>query len=347
MKEADKERLGLEPAFEENDHAIVFCADENFVPYTAVTIYSILEKGSPENYYDFFLLHRGVSEDGMKLLSEMIEPFPNASLRFINVEEWLGGRSFYTGTDGRFTEAAYYRLLIPEIFAGAFSKVLYMDGDMLALDDVAQLFDTELGDCLVAACRDLGCVRSYLMTPSEQAYWRDQLHLSAPNDYFNSGLVLFHVPAFHEAYSAKELLDLAASENWRQHDMSVLNLVCAGRTKILPAAWNATKYLFEDVDAQPDWFQEDLRQAYTETKIYHFIANGKPWIDFATYQGNQWWETAARTPFLQKCLYEFKFSDRMSGKMMVKEFESGRIGARWLVKSAKAWLRHKLKRGRQ
>lgn len=151
------------PAFEKENISIVFAADDNYVPCTAVMLYSILVNGSKSNNYDILFLHSGISSGNANQLQKMARRFENCSLRFVDVTEQVNGYHFYTeaGPDKeRLTKETYYRLLLPELLT-EYSRVLYLDGDMIALTDVAELYHTELGESYIAACRDLGGLMYY------------------------------------------------------------------------------------------------------------------------------------------------------------------------------------------
>ncbi len=340
----------LQPAFQLNNIAIALCADDTFVPYAAVAIRSALDHAAASDNYDFVLLHSGVSLENQRLLAQLTQDLPNASLRLADVSEALASYEFFTQTaegEGRLTRETYYRLLIPELMAG-YDRVLYMDGDMLALTDIAPLYRTELDGELVAAARDLaGLMRYYGPLKDRKRYWDSELKLAAPDDYFNAGLLLLNIPALREAYTTQALLDFATSRPWLQHDQDVLNVLCQGRVKLIDPAWNS-------IQPEPKRFLPPQRMAEFEAsvahpKIAHFAgsADKKPWITLDAPHSAAFWRCAARTPFFPELLSRRVALDRpaQSARSAVEaEFRQGKLGAWYIVKFAKAWLAHKLGR---
>ena len=340
----------LHPAFQLNNIAIALCADDNFVPYSAVAIRSVQEHASVEDNYDFVLLHSGISRENQELLAQLTVDVSNASLRLVDVAEPLESYQFFTQTaegEGRLTREAYYRLLIPELMAG-YDRVLYMDGDMLALTDVAPLYRTPLEGELVAAVRDLaGLMRYYSPLKDRKRYWENELKLAQPENYFNSGLLLMNIPALRAAYTTQYLLDFAVSRQWLQHDQDVLNVLCQGRVKLVDAAWNS-------IQPEPKRFLPPERMAEFEAsvaqpKIAHFAGSGdkKPWITLDAPHSAAFWRCAAQTPFFMELLSRRVALDRpaQSARSVVEaEFRQGKLGAWYIVKFAKAWLAHKLGR---
>ena len=74
------------PAFEKNNIAIAFAANDFFVPYMATMIYSVAVNGSKSNNYDIVILSSDISAENQQILSAMTESFGNVSLRVVNVE---------------------------------------------------------------------------------------------------------------------------------------------------------------------------------------------------------------------------------------------------------------------
>ncbi len=172
------------PAFEKNNIAIAFAANDFFVPYMATMIYSVVVNGSKDNNYDIVILTSDISAENRQTLAKMITPFENVSLRVANVEEYVSEYIFYTENKEGLTKETYYRLLIPEIME-AYDRVLYLDGDMVALVDIADLFHTDLTGYLLASSRDLCGLITYYNPLSGLKKYRDkELKLRQPDDYF-------------------------------------------------------------------------------------------------------------------------------------------------------------------
>lgn len=333
------------PAFEKNNIAIAFAANDFFVPYMATMIYSVVVNGSQNNNYDIVILTSDISAENQRTLSEMTEPFGNVSLRVVNVEEYVVGYKFFTENKENFSQEAYYRLLIPEVMS-EYKKVLYLDGDMVALTDVAELYQTDLGDCLLASSRDLCGLMGYYNPLEERKAYRDNvLNLKRPDDYFITGMLLFNITAFRQAYSTDFLLEYAASRDWLQHDQDILNVLCEGRTKLVSAAWDVIKPEFMQYLPKP--LEQELLDSIQNVKIVHFGGDLKPWIYLDAPFSEYFWQYAALTPYIQEIIKRRIYLDKEAFSVrgaMEKEFRQGKVGARYILKFVKAWLDYKLKR---
>lgn len=334
----------LFPAFEKNNIAVAFAANDAFVPYMATMIYSVIANGSKDNNYDFVVLESDISAQNQKTLLQMVEPFKNVSLRFADVAEYIKGYTFFVGNKENFTKESYYRLLLSELME-EYEKVLYLDGDMVALTDVAELYQTDLGDKLLASSRDFcGMIEYYNPTAGLKKYRDKELGLKKPDDYFIAGMLLFNIPAFRAAYSTEYLLDFATSRDWRQHDQDVLNVLCQERVKLVSAAWDVMAPEFNEY--LPGELKAELDESLANPKILHFGGDMKPWLCMDAPFGEYFWRYAAQTPYIQEIIQRRIEMDRGVYSVrgaMEQEFRQGKVGARYILKYIRAWLAYKFK----
>lgn len=334
----------LFPAFEKNNIAVAFSANDAFVPYMATMIYSVVVNGSRDNNYDFVVLESDISVQNQKTLLRMVEPFKNVSLRCVDVTEYIEGYTFFVGNKENFTKESYYRLLLPELMEN-YQKVLYLDGDMVALTNVAELYLTDLEDELLASSRDLCGMIAYYNPLTDLKKYRDkELGLKKPDDYFIAGMLLFNIPAFREAYSTEYLLNFATSRDWRQHDQDVLNMLCQGRVKLVSAAWDVMVPEFNEY--LPQELKAELDASLAKPKILHFGGDMKPWLCMDAPFGEYFWRYAAQTPYIQEIIQRRLEMDRGVYSVrgaMEREFRQGKAGAQYILKYIQAWLAYKLR----
>ncbi len=107
-----------------------------------------------KSFIEFYILDCGICDFNKKLLENMNEKFNNFSIKFIpiNLTQFAGLRGWGSGN---FVDC-YSRLLIPDLKLN-YDKVIYLDTDMIALDDIKKLYDIELEDYPYAATPELGC----------------------------------------------------------------------------------------------------------------------------------------------------------------------------------------------
>lgn len=334
----------LQPAFDKNNIAIAFAANDAFVPYMSTMIYSVIVNGSKNNNYDIVILQSDIGCGNQQKLREMASPFENVSLRIIDVTQNVEGYTFFVGNKENFTKESYYRLLLPELME-EYKKVLYLDGDMVALTDVAELYQTDVEGYLLASSRDLcGMIDYYNPLTDLRKYRNKSLNLKDPDNYFIAGMLLINVPEFRKQYTTKYLLEFATSRDWRQHDQDVLNVLCEGRVKLVSAAWDV---MIPEFHAYlPERLQTELEESMENMKILHFGGRRKPWLCMDAPFSEYFWRYAAQTPYIQEIIRRRIESDcgvYSVRSAMEREFWAGKAGARYILKYIRAWLAYKLR----
>lgn len=340
----DDERIP--PAFPDGREAIIFAADDRFCPYLAVMLFSVLSHTDENEYYDIIILHRNIQKERMARIEEMAWEKPNVSIRFLNVAKNLEGLDFYTGGKEGFTVDAYLRLLIPDVLSERYKTALYLDGDMLALTDIAPLLKTPLDGYLLASTRDMGGIADYYYPAGTRKEYRDHvLQLDCSDDYFISGLLVLNLPAFRAEFTKASLMKMAASRKWLQHDQDVLNVLCkGGRAKMLHASWDVMKPYKKEFLPVP--LRQELEESLARPKILHFGGDEKPWKNTLSPWMDKFWDTAAKTPFYHEIICGIlQEHPGTVNEAMVRRFETGQIGFRYIIKFTHAWMRNKIRRG--
>ena len=143
----------LKPAFNNNNIAIAFASDNNYVKYLSVAIISLTDNMSKDYNYDIVILEDKIKDKSKWLLLEQVKDFKNVSLRFIDINRYFDkykDAEFYTLKNISYiTRSAYSRFFIPEIFYN-YNKVLYLDVDTLINDNLVELYQTDLENYLIA-----------------------------------------------------------------------------------------------------------------------------------------------------------------------------------------------------
>lgn len=349
------------PAFQgDNAVPIVFSSNQNFVPVLAVMLRSIIEHSTRSHTYDVIVLSRDIDCTYEERLHSMLDGHDNFSLRVIDVSRYFDQYALYVSNRPDITVETYFRLVIPNLM-DRYEKVLYLDGDMVANADVAELFKIDLNGCLIAAsvdCDSIGHCHHGDIALKE--YREDILKLKDLDRYFCAGVLVMNLSQFRKKFDSKQLLELAASYNWRQHDQDVLNMVCNQDVKLISVAWD----LLRDAGSNqymPDSLYEEFLAAEREPKIIHYGGKRKPWIYFDVERGEYFWRYAGKTPFYREILSMVGeanaarhviptgqvgrvIDEGRAKEIVLDQFTKGRIGLRYIWKYFKAWLGYKLKR---
>lgn len=291
----------------ESDVVVVFQIDDNYSPYMAATIASIMENGSPLCKYDLIVLDNGVSEQNKPYIDEMLIRYQNVSIRYYDITELVCG--LYTVD--RFSTSVYGKLLIPYIFK-IYDKVLFLDCDLIVLSDIKELYDMDIGDTYLAAHKDDYALLNPVIWNEE--YKKKYLHLfnyfehrlnltkSEIEKYFNTGVLVMNI----EKLNKSKELDLALNlinEEYLMPDQDILNIAFKGnKHKELPIEWNINNRFYNENEKHLIKYLPEPK----DMKIIHYSNNVKPWKSLHVPFSYLFWRYAKKTPYYEllyvKCI---------------------------------------------
>ncbi len=154
----------------------------------------------------------------------------------------------------RLSQATYHRLALPALLPNV-NRILYLDADMIALDDFSTLWKTNLQG------RSTGVVQDYFL--SHQERWK-VLSLPFP-EYFNAGMLLMDLDQWRsQTISERVAQAVAEHPNWEYNDQDGLNVVLNGQCQFLDPRWNATTTRLQG-------------NAVDHPVFIHFTGQEKPW----------------------------------------------------------------------
>ncbi len=296
--------IDLTPAFSKNNVPVVFASDDKYIPYLSVVLASLKGHADIKSNYDIVVLSFNISEGNKNILHFMLASSPNFSLRFVEVEELFKNHEFFL--DRYLSLSTYSRLFIPEIFS-KYQKVVYLDCDIVLNADVKELYDIDLKDKCLLACRDLGFISGTIRKDKffGDNYAINQLHIDQYVEYFNAGVLVFNIEEIKK--QAKDRLffeKLKELEKPIFHDQDVLNASCYGSVAFVANMWNFSYYVDEETRALPEEFKKLYEEAEKNPKIVHFVGSEKPWHNFQKAFAFLWWYWARKCPFYELILKE-------------------------------------------
>ncbi len=264
---------------------IFFSIDDAYAPYLAVALNSAVKNSSASRKYKAIILYQDLSEENrQKLLSLAADNF---DIHFIPM-----GSGLETITDrlsnrlrfDYFTLTIYFRLFIPVMFP-EYDKGIYIDSDVVLDSDIAELFDTDIGDCLIGACAD----KSVVDIPEIAAYMENAVGVDKYS-YINSGVILMNLKKLREAKIDRRFLQLLNTYHFDSiaPDQDYINAMCHGKIHYLDACW----------DAMPNDRQPPMEGA----KLIHYNLFSKPWCNDGVQYGDMFWKYAQDSGYLREIL---------------------------------------------
>ena len=249
------------------DRIQLLCAlDANYLPQLRVLLTSI-RLNNPGETFGLYLMHSGLPECELE-----------------GLERWCGeaGWEFHSVPvdaalfDGapvtaQYPREMYYRLLAGQMLPESLTRVLYLDPDILVINPLRELWETDMQGNMFAAAAHTG--------KTELANNVNRIRLGTDHDYYNSGVLLIDLERCRSEVTPDELFAFV-----REHrrelvmpDQDLLNAVYGD--SILPlddALWNYdarnfNNYMLRSAGEQDmDWVMEN-------TAILHFCGKAKPW----------------------------------------------------------------------
>ena len=262
---------------------IFFSIDDGYIPCLGVAIKSIQENASDKYNYHIYVLYTSMSEANINNIKTEFAK-DNFTIDFYDIQKNVSDKEETLSVRLRdyYSNTIYYRLFIQNEFP-QYDKALYIDSDIVLVDDIANLYNMELGDHLLGVVRDgvveygpkiLGeYVENFVCVPTEK--------------YFNSGVLVMNLKEMRKAQIEERFLYLIDKYNIDTvaPDQDYLNVLCQGRTLMIPESW----------DLMPDFCggYPDINELH----LIHFNMFRKPWhYDDVAYQ-DAFWKYAKQTSY--------------------------------------------------
>lgn len=271
---------------------IFFACNDKYVPYLDVAIISLIDHASSDREYRITVLKTDISERNQEILKK--HETSNVSIEFYDVQEMLEPVKHKLPDVFYYSLAAYYRFFIETAFP-QYDKAIYLDCDVVLLNDIAKLYDTDVNGYLVGAVYEQNTDRS----PEFTNYVEEIIGIPYYT-YFNSGVMVMNLAEFRKNKVRDKFLWMLNKYHFDSlaPDQEYLNVICHGKVKYLPTGWN--KHSFPE---PPEG----------ELNLCHFALSNKPWHYAETINGEYFWENAKKSefyPFLLDSLRNYSDADR-------------------------------------
>lgn len=258
---------------------VVIAFDANLLHPAAVLVESLVAHASGP--LRLWVLGRGIPATYPDWLGRAFPDLPITFLPCDSITYGTAGRP--RRIPGRITISTMDRLLLPHLLEDV-GRVVYLDVDTLALDDVCDLARTDLGGHPLAA-RDSNV--------SEASQWRSAgrglpepeatelrrrmaLRHGSGHPALNAGVMVLDLDRMRrDGFTARYL---GWVEQYGLHDQDAMLAYAGPERLVLDPRWNMLP-VFEDID---------------DPGLVHWASIGKPWEPALTFGQERWREHAAR-----------------------------------------------------
>lgn len=254
---------------------IFFASDDNYIPFLAVAIKSLLDNASNEYFYNIHILNTGISEQNQKRLIELETPnskifFKDLTQNVIKIRDRLDStlRDYYT-------ESIFYRIFIATLYP-EYKKAIYLDCDIVIVDDISKMYNIDLKGNIFGVITD-DVINT---TPLFVVYAKEGVGV---DNYFNSGVLLMDLDEYRKERIQEKFVYLLVKYNFETAapDQDYLNVLCQNKVMFLEKGW----------DRMP------IGEYDGELHLIHYNNFKKPWYYDDVMYGEYFWEYAKRTNF--------------------------------------------------
>lgn len=298
-------KMIIKPAFENNNIPIVFSVDENYAIYLTVCLKSLIANCSLKNNYDIWILDGGISENNKNNILNLINGTNNISIRFFDILNFKQIKKTKFFLSNHASLANYYRLFIPKIFFN-YTKLLYLDCDLIINRDLADLISIDIGNKTLGVVRD-AC--TYFDPIFWYKYCLEKVKIKKPFNYFNSGVLICNVQKMIQISLTQRSLKQLKKFNPVCWDQCILNSLLETDVFFLPSTWNfqwhwllpefKNKYFLQNVEYT---YLNEYLQASHRPYILHYTSHIKPWKRWNAPLAKNWWIYAKQLPTYEKIL---------------------------------------------
>lgn len=262
---------------------IFFAADDNYVPFLAVTLYSLEQNADTDYHYDIKILNAdNISvENKFKILAEFEKD--GFDIEFVDVTPFVENFSSKLHTRDYYSKTTYYRLLIPNMYP-EFDKALYLDCDIVINNSISELFNTEIGDNYVGAITDQAV--SYLCDEFKD-YVENRIGVDSFRNYFNAGILVMNLKKLREINFEDKFIELISRVKFDvAQDQDYLNVICKDHVKFIDDTWNMMP------------IPVDIKRPKVPALI-HYNLSFKPWhLDNVLFE-EYFWDYARKTSYIE------------------------------------------------
>ncbi|MGY4104991.1 glycosyltransferase family 8 protein [Ignavigranum ruoffiae] len=246
---------------------LLFSIDDNFVDQMLTTLYSI--SCHHQEKMSVYILQKEALKE-----TDKITDFIN-KLGYDYQPIIIGQTGFSDApTTDRYPETIYYRLLAHEFLPEDLDRILYLDADILCINDFSNLYKLDLGLNLYAAASHTKV--GNLLNKFNQK----RLGLAEVTEYFNSGVLLMNLKQIRQQVRREDIFAFI-EDNYRTlflPDQDVLNGLYGPEIISLPdEVYNYdTRYgfIYESL-SRGEWNSDWVM---VHTVFLHFCGRNKPWI---------------------------------------------------------------------
>ncbi|MEE9362039.1 MAG: glycosyltransferase family 8 protein [Cellulophaga sp.] len=248
---------------------IAYSCDNAYVEHTGISIISLLENNKEINSINIYFIEKDVSQENINKLKEITAQYKR---KFIIIPFKDICKDLKINTLGRHIETVYAKLFFSRI--EDIDKILYIDSDTVINSSIAEFWEIDLADNLLAG------VETYTVDAKKE------LNLSKSDTFINDGVTLINLKEFRKQNIEQKFIECIASYDGNPPVLSegVINKVCKGKLKTLHPKYNLMSGFFtykknHFLDMNEYYSKAVIKEAIQKPVIIHYLSAffNRPW----------------------------------------------------------------------
>lgn len=260
---------------------ICYSSSDEFSIHTGISILSLLDNNQSVDKIHIYLLDLGISNENKEKLLSIVNRY-NRKITFMPIDESRIKAFLSEEIPQHYgSYATYARLCATILFPEDVDRILYIDSDMVIAGSLAEIYNMEMGDRIVA------CV------PQK----RDALHMEASSHeeaeivrlnplYMNAGLLLINVSNWRKFnFNEQVKQTVKGMHDFHNKDQSILNkTLTLDQIARLPFKYNYTMHRYPQYllkswakKAAPLTVDEVMEAAKAPVVIHYCGDQARPW----------------------------------------------------------------------
>lgn len=253
---------------------IVYTVNDAFIQQLATGICSVCENNVDEDIM-FYVISDGITDTNKQKLTEFVNRYDKqiSIIELGNISDYLDFSFDIVG----WNSIVLARLVLSKLLPSTVERVIYLDGDTMVRGSLIELWETDMGDCILGAA----------VEPTANHARKISLGISDDAPYYNAGVLLINLDRWRENCAEERILSYYKSHEGRlfANDQDAINGELKNEIYNLSIVYNfCNSYRFYPYRTlvkimRPCEFIsiDEYKRCIQNPIIIHFLGEERPW----------------------------------------------------------------------
>lgn len=249
-----------------NKISVVLACDNHYVTLLSALLKSVEMNHHTDELIDIYIVDDQISKTNKQKLTSSLT-LDKMNLIWLKMDEIIPEGVTLPLVNNTYPLNTYIRLLIPYFIPKEVNKIIFLDVDMIMLDDISNLWKIETQDKVIAAVNDTVGPQAKTIAEGIENY--KELGLDPHEKYFNAGMQVINIDKWREQDITQKTFD--AINNNKKYaalgDQYGLNIALIGNWKEIDRMWNCFSIC---TDPHPKLIHYFHRKPIYKTYAYNY-----------------------------------------------------------------------------